>query len=465
MKVLVARVAGAAILFHPTAALTQTADPASVRAADQATKEAVEDETNRGARLLSSGAPNDRAVSGFSEANAQITSEDGEDRLSVAFGIDLESARAKPSATKAGFYTFTRTKIGIVASAPIDDDKIKAGLVSGDSLVDGTKVKLSITRFSNELGDGDTAFVYQNAAFDRCIREAIGEWKSSLASDRREAGERPAQAYLAATSDLTAKLALSPKNGSYVVDLINVRTADAATASAAARDTTERAAAADDTALAAEVEKQCSPYSPNRRFASTAALVTRYGDVAAFKRAFFSNRSNLLFFGADASLGSKDYEYLDRTAFALAKASKTSWEVGVYGGFFNSDLTFSLRGRAVYGSMIKEGDEAKICHAVPGEAEEHCVTGADGKPVRKKTGLLSLETRHVLSVTGKTKIALAPQFTYRFDDDEYGAELPIYLAPDENGKLNGGFKLAYASKEDEFSIGLFVGVPFSIFYQ
>ena len=62
------------------------------------------------------------------------------------------------------------------------------------------------------------------------------------------------------------------------------------------------------------------------------------------------------------------------------------------------------------------------------------------------------------------QVAFAPQVTYRFEDNNVGVEVPIYLVPDKDGKLSGGMKAVYNSKGDEFAVGLFVGVPFSIFY-
>ena len=85
--------------------------------------------------------------------------------------------------------------------------------------------------------------------------------------------------------------------------------------------------------------------------------------------------------------------------------------------------------------------------------------------MRQRSGLVSVEARKLVTVNGYTQIAVAPQITYKTEDKNIGIEVPIYLVPDKKGKLSGGIKAVYNSKGDEFAAGLFIGVPFSIFYN
>ena len=188
-------------------------------------------------------------------------------------------------------------------------------------------------------------------------------------------------------------------------------------------------------------------------------MVTSTGsDPVTFGRRFLPDGSRLTFWGLDASMGQDDHSFLDRTAFKLETDQRTTWEVGGYAGFINSDLTFSLRGRLVYGQTYKANDEAEICRTVSIPAGPECLKGPDGAPLRQRTGLASLEARKLVHVSGGTDIAIAPQVTYRFKDRNLGVEVPIYLSPDKDGKLSGGIKAVYNSKGDEFALGLFVGV-------
>jgi hypothetical protein len=68
------------------------------------------------------------------------------------------------------------------------------------------------------------------------------------------------------------------------------------------------------------------------------------------------------------------------------------------------------------------------------------------------------------------KFAIAPQFSYDLVGDAYGVDVPFYLVGDGKGKLRGGFRLGYTNqkkadggRDDDISLGVFLGVPFSVF--
>lgn len=151
--------------------------------------------------------------------------------------------------------------------------------------------------------------------------------------------------------------------------------------------------------------------------------------------------------------------------FKLASPSRTSWEVSAYYGLVSSNLDFSARARMLYGQTYETPAEAEICRTVSVPVGQECISGPDGLPLRKRTGLFSIETRHLFPLSATSNVAAAPQVTYRFEDNNIGVEVPVYLSPHTDGKLSGGLKFAYNSKGDEFGIGMFVGVPFSIFFN
>ena len=90
--------------------------------------------------------------------------------------------------------------------------------------------------------------------------------------------------------------------------------------------------------------------------------------------------------------------------------------------------------------------------------------GPGGPPVSVENGLISVESRHRFVFGKDQHIGLAPQATYRLEDDSFSLELPVYLTPDKNGNLNGGIKFGYNTKDDDVAVGLFVGVPFSTLF-
>jgi hypothetical protein len=105
------------------------------------------------------------------------------------------------------------------------------------------------------------------------------------------------------------------------------------------------------------------------------------------------------------------------------------------------------------------------CWGSSSTRRDKCIKGPDGAPLRQRSGVFSLEARKLVKVSKGTQIAIAPQLTYKTAEKNVGVEVPIYLVPDKDGKLSGGIKAVYNSKGDEFAVGLFVGVPFSIFYN
>ena len=406
---------------------------------DQSQGRYVLEEANDAAgKIMSAGSPNSRAVAGYSAANIQFTSENGKTDVSLAFSFDLESY--KRARGPEDYYKVGRTRLGIVATAPIDTTKAGASVFSGDSLVTGSKLKLSVTHFSTTVGSGMGSAATTQRAYRKCVSDQTTIWAITNANTEGAAWE--AQVY---SSSVDAKL-------SGQSDQINFNGV--------------LRAAAQDSKVGTAVQLACQPGISGGVFRNTGELVSNsLGPQTGFRRMFLPDDAKLTFWGVDASMGRDDHSFLDRTNFKLASSPRTSWEVGAYYGFINSDLTFSLRARAVYGQTYKDNDEAQICRTVSIPAGPECIKGPDGAPLRQRSGLVSIEARHLVTVKEGTQIAIGPQVTYRTEDKNVGVEVPIYLAPDEGGKLSGGLKAVYNSNGDEFAVGIFVGVPFSIFYN
>lgn len=388
-------------------------------------------------RVMSAGSPNSRAGAGYNSANVQFTSESGETDVSVAFSFDLE--RYKPARERDGYFIVSRTKIGLVASTPIDKGKTDSALFSGDSLVSGSKLKFSLTTFRTKVGSGFKAAPFIGRAYARCVRLESAHW--SVTQNDRNAADLTRQTFV---DNVVQKIETAA--GFFDVKM--------------AMTTEQR-----ETDIGKYVLHACQP-GDGAALGNTGELITAYGDdPVAFRHLFLPDNAKLTFWGIDASMGREDHTYLDRAAFKLPSAPRTSWEVGAYYGWISSNLTFSLRGRAVYGQTYEDNDAAEICRTVSIPAGTECIKGPDGAPLRQRIGLVSVEARKLVTVNGATQIAVAPQVTYRTEDKNFGVEIPVYLVPDKDGKLSGGLKAVYNSKGDEFAIGVFVGVPFSIFYN
>lgn len=413
----------------------------------------LNEEMEAAGRQALDGAPNDRAASGFHAESLQFSNTVGETDLSLALSFDLgrynRSASAKFADNK---FSISRTRIGVVATVPIEKDKTVHRLFSGDSLVSGSKLKLSLTRFSTSIGLGsveanEKARRYQGSAYAACLEE-FGSKQSEASGTLEEA-------------NLTTLQQTANSVG-------NFARADANDSSIAPFDLTFRRLKASKNEFDQNIAAYCYADADNTNgMHNTGSLIQKYasGSYQEFRAAYIDDKARLSFMGLDASLGRDDHSFLDRTNFKLMSEPRTTWEVGAYYGIIASDLSWSLRARAVYGQSYKDNDEAEICRTVSIPAGNECIKGADGAPVRQRTGLTSLEARKLVTVREGTQIALAPQVTYRFEDKNVGVEVPIYLVPGADGKLTGGIKAVYNSKGDEFGLGLFVGVPFSVFFN
>jgi hypothetical protein len=435
------------VLLSPSAVQAQEATASEAREAnsneqqvfDLRAQAAAREFTIAGQEVVSEGSPTDRASAGFTKPTLQFTSEEGETGVSLAFSLDLDDYQPIQTA-RPNFYRVSRTQLSLVASAPIAESEAVSRLFAGDSLVTGTKVKFSLSRLTATLGNGAGGAGWRNEAYLACISANSATWLEQQRGSGATAGEHVAL--------LRQEIQEEKERGSpnYRARLNTLKA-------------TNNAAAA--------IYDACVPSDRPGTLQDTAQLVNTYTDKGkAFADLFYDKSSYLTFYGLDASVGRDDYEYLDRTAFQLANIDRTNWEVGAYAGVINSDLTFSARARVVYGRHFESAEDGKACHTFTDTLEEQCLTGPDGLPIGKKEGLISIETRHLFALDKTNRIALAPQFTYRFEDDSIGVEVPVYLAPGEGGKLTGGLKFAYNSgTEDEFGIGVFVGIPFSIFFR
>lgn len=413
----------------------------------QAIAQLADESAEQGGKVISNGSPNGRAGAGFSTTSLQFSNEQGETGVSLALSIDMGSGKPNPSSPE--YYKVSHSRIGLVATVPFDKKSKNSPLFSGDSLVSGSKVKMSFTRVSADLGSGANSWVAINAAYHKCADTQTEIWR--LKQPQGEQRDHVARTYLSYIHTNLGRP--SPSNTPAFENIFKK--------------------APGDKSLSAAVFAACVPGDnddgSNRPFANEGDLVDAYlkgPEALAMHRAFSPDKARLTFMGLDASMGRDDHSFLDRTNFKLLSEPRTTWEVGAYYGWIGSDLTSSLRGRVVYGQTYKDNDEAEICRSVSiPVGGTDCIKGPDGAPIRERTGLASIEGRKLVTVNGKTQIALAPQVTYRFQDKNVGVEVPIYLVPDEKGKLSGGIKAVYNSKGDEFAVGLFVGVPFSIFFD
>lgn len=119
---------------------------------------------------------------------------------------------------------------------------------------------------------------------------------------------------------------------------------------------------------------------------------------------------------------------------------------------------------ASYQRGYEAAEEQRICPPGVTDPSADCIDGRAAAPARDENLLLSAGLRHQFMRDGRLlNLAVAPLVTYDAIDDVFGVDVPIYMMPDADSGLTGGVRFGYRSdRENEFSVGLFVGVAFNI---
>jgi hypothetical protein len=162
-----------------------------------------------------------------------------------------------------------------------------------------------------------------------------------------------------------------------------------------------------------------------------------------------------------SAIGYDKYTWYDDATLAKAKQSRVSFSAGGAFTFFpvvRSSLTFD----ASYDHSFKAEDTEVACliPSTPGLVK--CVSGALAAPGKEDKLIGSAQFRTILPVSDEgliKRIGLAPRFEYDALSNEIAADLPVYLIPDDKGKLTGGFHLGYTTK-DKVVFGIFFGAAF-----
>lgn len=184
--------------------------------------------------------------------------------------------------------------------------------------------------------------------------------------------------------------------------------------------------------------------------------------------------SSIWYYGAGFTGNQASYKYLDRATFAVKKEDHFGFGGTLFGGVLLNRGQTSIGGSFDYRRSHKERDPITLCQLVAGTAQTQCLTAPDGSPKRGTQAILGLEFRHAfpVDVGSYTSLAIAPKFSADVDNDAYSLAFPIYFADDGTGKLRGGIRGVYLNKqaatggrEEDFTLGLFVGVPFSVFQR
>jgi hypothetical protein len=179
------------------------------------------------------------------------------------------------------------------------------------------------------------------------------------------------------------------------------------------------------------------------------------------------------YYGIEMAGNHVSYKYLNRSTFTIGKESQFGYGATAFGGILIGSGQTSIGGAFTYRRQYEEQDPVTLCQAVAATVQTQCITAPDGRPVMSTQAIISVDFRHAFAtnVGQFASLAIAPEFSADIDNHAYSIDVPLYFASAADGKFRGGIRGVYLNERDEknggrkgsFALGLFVGVPFSLF--
>jgi len=169
------------------------------------------------------------------------------------------------------------------------------------------------------------------------------------------------------------------------------------------------------------------------------------------------------------------FKYLDRTSFSILSQDRFGYGATVFGGaLLGARGMTALAASYTYRRQYEEQDPVTLIQPIAGTNLSRELTGADGPPERGSQSILAVQLRHAFRtpVGRNVQLAIAPELSFDLGSDAWTIDFPFYFATDSEGKLRGGVRGIYVNqpdplggRTDSFTLGLFVGVPFSVFRE
>lgn len=424
----------------------------------------VQEEEDRS--IVEDQGPADRE--GFSPSSPTIQLLATSDDKEVSIGITLDHSTVHVNPNDPHKQRAQTTRFSLYGFAPVDKD-------GGDRFVNlakpmsGSRLKIGLVHyFSNytlRQEDTDVAMRVMNLSFGNCVQERLGAWAAVQPDATRQ--------LVTNYNDVIATLRANGLETEQAIAAVESRAFDNLTTIpevAASREQPgfkELVAAKSLPAFGKlqGVVNTCR-VGTEGGFKTNEAVIEQYGDrspIDASIRAVTGNAPTY-FVGGDAAFGRKSFSFLDRAAFAIQEKNRGEYSLSAFGGVIGGNGLWSLRAGVTHSRTYDAKDEIELCQATTTVGQTQCLTGPDGAPSPTKTTALTLEGRRLFTIPGTTsRIGVAPEFAFDPDDSEYTVEVPIYFAPDKDGKLTGGIQFTYGSKKNDLAFGVFVGVPFTVF--
>jgi hypothetical protein len=162
--------------------------------------------------------------------------------------------------------------------------------------------------------------------------------------------------------------------------------------------------------------------------------------------------------GLTGKVGQSDSTYYDPTLLSKSTRQSHPWSLGVVGSYMfpsnQSMVSVGVDRRRVF----KDQPTSTRCPADSPFTPVQCVTGSFGPPSETSSSVLTLEGRTILSEDLALSLSVARDTTRKIT----AVELPVYLTKNSSGGLTGGVKLNWNNDDRKAILGVFVGIPFTV---
>lgn len=183
---------------------------------------------------------------------------------------------------------------------------------------------------------------------------------------------------------------------------------------------------------------------------------------------------NVVLVGLSAGAGHQSLDFRDSATLAERSVTETPYALsGSVGGEFGAVPFDHYLGFGVEHTREYRGsDERTLCAPMPTTGPQECFTASYGEPRAQDTtaayfiGRVQGEDFFGLGLP----YAVEVQPAYDFESDVSEVATTLFLLPDGDGRLRGGLRFRWRSADDDpttdddhFTVGAFVGVPFSLY--
>lgn len=166
--------------------------------------------------------------------------------------------------------------------------------------------------------------------------------------------------------------------------------------------------------------------------------------------------------GLKGSVSFDRFDFVTPGTLAENTSKQTGYSATLWGTYYPSDGVSAWKVEAEYSDAAEGADEEIICKAVVVVPNDDCTKAAPVGPTRKEALVLRGEYRRYFPF-GSGKGGIGASLTGSVDtlSGDYGFELPVYFTIPGVDAVAPGIKVGYASKEKDWTVGLFIKTAFS----